>query len=243
MKSLPKSMSSADILWRHMPAAPEVAPELSSRVAGTRTFKQRGVVLFFTLIALLVMSLAVVALIRSVDTSAMIAGNLAFRQGATTSGDAGVEAAMAWLTAINGANTNINIMNNTPSVHPFNVDTPAAGYYSSLDPNLSLTDPSKPSHINWTDADSVSLGTDSNTGNTVRYVIQRLCRDANQPTQATRCIYGSADDDLTQKNIPYPQDVCLGDGCPKAGQAPMLRVTSRTDGPRNSVSYVQVFVY
>ena len=56
--------------------------------------KQRGVVLFFSLVALLAMSLAAVALVRSVDTSTMIAGNLSFKRAATTSGDSGIEAAL-----------------------------------------------------------------------------------------------------------------------------------------------------
>lgn len=243
MKSLPKPLLAADLLHRVMAANTCVAPGGTFRFTGVRLPEQRGVVLFFTLIALLAMSLAVVALIRSVDTNAMIAGNLAFRQAATISGDAGVETAMTWLTTKNAENAANNIMNNTPAIHAFNVDAPTAGYYSSLDPNLSLTDPTKPSHINWKDADSKSLGLDTATGNTVRYVIQRICRDANQPTQSTKCVYGSADDDLTEQNIPYPQDVCFGDGCPVAGQSPMLRITTRTEGPRSSVSYVQAFVY
>jgi len=56
--------------------------------------RQRGVVLFFALIALVVMSLAAVALIRSVDTNTLIAGNLAFKQAATSSGDSGLEMAI-----------------------------------------------------------------------------------------------------------------------------------------------------
>ena len=50
---------------------------------GCASMKQRGVVLFFALISLLAIMLAAVALIRSVDTSIMIAGNLAFKQAAT----------------------------------------------------------------------------------------------------------------------------------------------------------------
>lgn len=56
--------------------------------------KQRGVVLFFALIALVAMSLAAVALIRSVDTSTLIAGNLAFKQATKNSAEAGIEAAI-----------------------------------------------------------------------------------------------------------------------------------------------------
>lgn len=61
---------------------------------GGRLGAQRGVVLFFALISLLAIMLAAVALVRSVDTSTIIAGNLAFKQSATSSGDAGTETAV-----------------------------------------------------------------------------------------------------------------------------------------------------
>ena len=70
------------------------------RCAGT----QRGLVLFFALIALVAMSLAALALVRSVDTSTLISGNLAFRQAATTSADGGVENSVAVMTAMQAAN-------------------------------------------------------------------------------------------------------------------------------------------
>ena len=41
---------------------------------------QRGVVLFIALIVMVAMSLAAIALIRSVDTTNILIGNLAFRQ-------------------------------------------------------------------------------------------------------------------------------------------------------------------
>ena len=47
---------------------------------------QSGVVLFIALIVLVAMSLAGVALVRSVDTNLLIAGNLAFKQGDTCVG-------------------------------------------------------------------------------------------------------------------------------------------------------------
>ena len=48
-------------------------------------YSQKGFVLFLALVSLVVMSLAAVALIRSVDTNSLITGNLAFRQNATLS--------------------------------------------------------------------------------------------------------------------------------------------------------------
>ena len=60
-------------------------PAIASRRA------QRGVILFIALIVLVAMSLAGIALMRSVDTNVMIAGNLAFRQGATLAADRAFE--------------------------------------------------------------------------------------------------------------------------------------------------------
>ena len=158
-----------------------------------RIAKQRGVVLFFALVALVAIMLAAVALIRSVDTSTIIAGNLAFKQAATTSGDAGSEAAIAWLKTVDAANTSINVLNDP--THPFNKDHGAshpsdlyysAGYYSNTDPLLSLTANSG-TRIQWTDDDSVKVLPDpDSSGNTVRYVIQRMCRTANVKMTDTR---------------------------------------------------------
>ncbi len=204
---------------------------------------QRGVSLFFALIALLVISLAAVALIRSVDTSTLIAGNLAFKQSTTLSGDAGIEAAVAWLAATQTTNSTANVL--TDATHPFNITNAAAGYYSSTDPAVSLTDPSPIAPltgIQWSNTDSVLVGTDA-SGNTTRYVIQRMCRTPNVAIQNANCLFSGAAIDKNGQNIPLPQDICTGAGCPVAGQAPQLRITSRTAGPRNSVSYVQAFVY
>ncbi len=209
--------------------------------------RQRGVVLFFALIALVVMSLAAVALIRSVDTSTMIAGNLAFKQAATNSGDAGIEAAITWLAATEAANNAKNIL--TDATHPFNITNLAVnpGYHSSADPALNLT-----ADATWDGVNNVVVGTDG-SGNTTSYIIQRMCRTPNalpSPQELplltppkTGCLYSSAIEDKNGQNIPLPQDVCVGAGCPVAGQAPQVRVTSRTTGPRNTVSYIQAFVY
>lgn len=211
----------------------------SIKSIGNKTFHagQRGVALFFALIALLAISLAAVALIRSVDTSTLIAGNLAFKQGATSSGDTGVEAAITWLSATQTANNTVNVLTN--ATHPFNVTNAANGYYSATDPTVSLTDGTG---IQWTDADSVLVGTDG-SGNTTRYIIQRMCRTANVPIQTASCLFSAAAVNTNGQNIPLPQEVCQGAGCPMSGQAPQIRITSQTKGPRNTVSYIQAFVY
>jgi Tfp pilus assembly protein PilX len=208
--------------------------------------KQRGVVLFFALIAMLAIMLAAVALVRSVDTSTIIAGNLAFKQAATVSGDAGTEAAIAALTNIEVANKGLNVL--IDPAHPFNITdlTARPGYYSNADPALNLfADTTWDSDINDsnnTTHNSFVVGVDS-SGNKVRYVIQRMCRNPNVAIRDADCLFSGAIVDTNGQNIRLPQEICKGDGCPAAGQSPQIRITSRTTGPKNTVSYVQAFVY
>jgi Tfp pilus assembly protein PilX len=200
---------------------------------------QQGVVLFFTLIALVVMSLAALALIRSVDTGTMIAGNLAFKQSATTGAEAGIEAAVSWLEATQ-MSTSLNVLNDP--AHPFNNDDSANGYYSSFDPALSLTDSNAAKHIDW-GGDTKLVGTDR-AGNEARYVIQRLCRVANTVPTApdADCLYASDSNDVGSQAVPMPPDICSGSDCPVMGESPQYVITVRVRGPRGTESFVQNFV-
>ena len=204
--------------------------------------KQRGVALFFAMICLVAIMLAAVTLIRSVDTSAMISGNLAFQQAATASGDSGTEAAIAALAFTEANDGGKNVLNDAS--HPFNIDSPTTGYYASLDPAKSLTASSGActARFCWTAADSITLPIDS-SGNTVSYVIQRMCIASNVAVQNTSCLFSGAALDNNKQNIPLPQEICKGPGCPVAGQTPMNRITSKVVGPKNTISYVQAFVY
>ena len=64
-----------------------------------RIERQRGVVLFIALIVMVAMSLAAIALIRSVDTTNILIGNLAFRQASILPANIAVEQAAAALFA------------------------------------------------------------------------------------------------------------------------------------------------
>lgn len=198
---------------------------------GLKLYTQRGAVLFFALIALVVMTLAAVALIRSVDTNTLIAGNLAFKRSATSSGDAGTEAAIVWLQANLGA---------------LDTSNAGAGYYNSLNQDLDLM------KQNWSTI-GVSAGQD-NAGNTVRYVIQRLCN--HPPAQAasvnsgatiavseTTCILSDATPPNNEMAVLDATQVCNGPGCATTVGKPIYRVTAQVTGPRNTVSYVQAFVF
>jgi hypothetical protein len=211
-----------------------------------RMNKQRGVVLFFALICLLAIMLAAVALVRSVDTNTIIAGNLALQQAATRSGDVGTEAAMKWLMTVKNSNSGKNVL--TDPNHPFNQNDATNGYYASIDPLKGLTAPltlPATSLFNWNDNDSSDAIVDG-SGNSTRYIIQRMCRTAGVAAKDADCLYAGEIESGDGQHIPTPPEICKSDvgGCPPlAGQKPQIRITSRTTGPKNTLSYVQTFVY
>lgn len=197
--------------------------------------KQQGLVLFLALVALVVLSLAAVALIRSVDTNTLIAGNLSFKQTATASGDIGVETGIAWLSATNLANSGKNVY--TDLTHAFNLTDTTRGYYSSFDTALDLKTDGP-----WNAITNVPEVIDA-SNNRVRYIIQRMCRTNNAVVSIDDCLFSGAEKDINGKNVKLLQEICDGQGCPPAGSSPQLRITSRTLGPKNTVSYIQAFVY
>ena len=227
-------MQSYGLLTRSLPNS-----RLATKLA------QGGVVLFIALMALVAMSLAAVALMRSVDTGTLIAGNLAFRQAATTSADAVVETAMNDLFAL--SSSALDPMSD--SIHPLNNTNITTGYYSNADPALDLA-----ADTIWTSG-SKQVGTGPDTsGNTVRYIIQRMCQlpnttgdkvlsatefNQNGDKLGANCLLSDAETQpRSQRVIPDPEA-----GGKKSTNPPLYRVTVRVTGPRNTVSYVQAFVY
>ncbi|MEQ1487679.1 MAG: hypothetical protein ABL920_04250 [Methylotenera sp.] len=204
----------------------------------TKLSKQRGVVLFIALIALVVMSLAAVALIRSVDTNTLIAGNLAFKQSALVSSDRGVETALAWVEAKAGsaAATDLNADNSA------NADN---GYYATyLTPNLEDPAVLKAS-ATWNEAKTayaVAPDIDSGTGddgNNIRYIVQRMCRQAAVPT-ADICLFGQATQGNGSKKV---KDGPGAGAIISSQESPVYRITVKVTGPKGTVSYAQTYVY
>ena len=187
--------------------------------------RQRGTVLFIALIVLVAMTLAGIAIMRSVDTATLIAGNLAFKQGTIQASDNGLEQAYQWLLAnrLTLANTNLG-----------------SGYYSSRPGS----EPDWNDPLTWTDA--VTVGTDA-AGNTVSFVIHRLCNCPDTLYNGT-CASGSAQQCALTTASSTPPPPSQGDsfavGAPGFLEDPKLyyRVTVRTQGPRNTTSYVQSMV-
>lgn len=202
---------------------------------GQRVKREAGSALLFALIALVAMTIAAIALTRSVDTATLVAGNLAFRQAATSSGDQGVEAAIAAMNAWQTASAGKVVTSDL--THNFNVSKPGSGYYSFLDPALDLS-----SNATWTDARSSAVR-DCGYGDatcTYRYIIQRMCRTENALPTTENCLFSGRSQTGNDQKI--GQVSCEGAGCASTGLATQYRVTVRITGSKNAVSYIQAIL-
>jgi Tfp pilus assembly protein PilX len=212
--------------------------------------RQRGLVLLIAMIALVVLSLAAVALIRTVDSATIIAGNLAFKQSTTASGEAALIRANQWLATQAAVDPPVGFDNNNLAV----------GYYATMTSLTALRGlPSEKVYealtadATWAVANSQAAivkcnGIDSDkdcSGNTIRYVIERMCSHPGaaegsalaNPLQ--KCLFGPS---VESGGSHKP---CQGGGCSPAGAeaSPMFRITARSAGPKNTFGYIQSFVY
>jgi len=173
--------------------------------------RQSGVVLFIALIVVVALSLAGLATMRSVDTAALVASNIGFRQAAVHSADRGIQTAYDWVTVQVGGGVNM-ANDDTPNGYLATVPTGEA-------PDWYLQAAS------W--ASAKFLGADASS-NSVSYLIHRLCTPAGEcgQSQSTAAISGEGVDQSAPNYLKSPPQI-------------HYRVTVRTLGPRNTVAYVQ----
>ena len=190
---------------------------------------QQGVVLPVTLIVLVSMTLAGIALMRSLDTASVIAGNLAFKQSATASGDNGVEAAITWLRNNATALAQDNLVN---------------GYYATRQDALDMTGnrtASTTDNLNWTNTARVKTLAADGAGNVVAYVIHRMCDNVGALNAAT-CSTEQSLRGGSSKGILRPMMTYQPGSWKDVANRGYYRITARVTGPRNTTSYVQVVV-
>lgn len=203
--------------------------------------RQAGMVLLLALIVLVVMTLAGLAMVRSVDTGNLVAGNLAFKQSATAAGDAGTETAISWLRSVIGTSTLYQ-------------DQSAHGYYATSQDTLDLTGSSHDASralVDW-NLDNCSGNTPpacikpsaaiTVTGdNKVNYIIHRLCKTAGDPNASGN---SCATYKSTSSTSPKRGELKYGDD-KRFEPQPMeyYRITSRVKGPKNTISFVETIVH
>jgi type IV pilus assembly protein PilX len=209
--------------------------------------QQRGISLIVVLIGMVVITFAAVALLRSTDTGTLLAGNLAFKKTALSSGDTGTEAGITWLQASFTGTT-------------LHTDKTANAYYATSSDTCDMTGSRTPNTV----ADDVQWGavdpgadcqmqglllSDTlpglSAGYTVQIVINRMCNAAGNPNSVlsaagTPMVCSRADaannDGGNKSGHDYSHSAFTG------GSVTYYRVTTRITGPRETVRYVQAFV-
>lgn len=196
---------------------------------------QRGIVLLFTMIALVLMLIAVAASIRSVHTSTMVVGNLAFRRDLTNRAELAVAQAKSALDIGGALNSEAARSADHASAHysASRLASPAGGMgvpavlvsnaaydaagYSCMDGSGSpLPDCSKP-------------GAD---GILIRWVIDRQCVAGTASFATSACAYLEASNDKggsVQQATRKPRGTDRG----------LFRISVRVTGPRNTEAYIQ----
>lgn len=182
---------------------------------------QRGVVLLISLIVLVAMTLAGVAMVRSMDTTLGIAGNMAFKQATIQGSDIGTTAAYTWL----GANSAGATLQNSNSTNGYFATRPAS-------------EPDWFNEASWGNAYKINNLAPDAAGNRVRYIVHRMCTIAGA--------YNAVGNECA---LYYPTSGASSGGSMAVGSTqfegiPQLfyRVTTRVDGPRNTISIIQVSV-
>jgi hypothetical protein len=203
--------------------------------------------MLFALMTLVALSLAAVALVRSVNTGTLVVGNLGFKQDTTAYAEQASEAAIAYLSdQISGTTLNANVT--------------AEGYYATSYQELDATNrtPAVTTRavVDWA-GDACAAYTAGSfaggcltpkvsvaaNGNTTRYLITRLCSAALSATDPANVCAGplttSAAASTEKGGIDYANPTRFG--VPGAG--PYFRIVVRATGARNTTTYTETIVH
>lgn len=201
---------------------------------------QRGVSLLVALVALVVMTVAGFALLRSVDTGNVIAGNMAFREVTVHAADLGIEAAATYLHSTVNPSPDANLPSGC-SVATANANATDLGncrYTARMQGEYSNGVP----RVDWTVEDNIPKTTSN--GVSYQYVVERMC---NPDTSVDVTLTQAAKNETAKSRC--ATEVVEGGGSNKPsgyGSKPVskivavkYRVTVRVTGPRNTISTIQ----
>jgi Tfp pilus assembly protein PilX len=185
-------------------------------------FRQQGMISTLMAVIVLVVSLlAAMALMRSVDTSTNIATTLTFRQSALQ------EAERAYVDAQQ------KIIFTQPDSDG---DHKERGYYAQPQPATARSAGDIPDVLIKQTLGSIGTVPDNNDGNTVTYVVERLCPSTGTASASTCIVPGAT---ITSGNVSnQSSDNKTFNNLPNAA----FRLTVRVDGPKETTAYVQTIL-
>jgi type IV pilus assembly protein PilX len=186
-----------------------------------RSSSQSGIIVVFTLIAVVLLLIASVALVRSFDTSLNIAGNMGFKRDLVNQSERGIARAVSGMS-IGGALADETLRQNNAPAENYSATTLASDLHGI--PNILIND------NDWAASGTMTMLdiTDTNSQIRIRYVIDRLCVDFGPATPASCAV-----------SVPIPTGGSDALNRPIANTLPVYRISVRIRGPRNTQSFVQ----
>ncbi|HEX6020325.1 MAG TPA: hypothetical protein VFZ28_19685 [Burkholderiaceae bacterium] len=221
---------------------------------------QRGASLLFALITLVALALAASALVRSVDTGAVVMGNLGAKKATAAAADRATQQAINFL-----------VMNMTEATRlQDNSSNANQGYYATSKEAYDITGFDRPGDgsrmlVNW-DVDgscdyaksggslvgtcdtatrpSDSFWVDSTARLEARWLITRLCSTAGIDAKGSsnnNCAVALKASVVKDSSTGAPNQA-TGGGFQIQNQQPFYRIVVRVKGPRNAVTYTETIV-
>lgn len=198
--------------------------------------RQRGVSMLFALMTLVALSLAAVALVRSVDTSTLILGNLSFKEDSLLASDETTRLATT-LVASNSV--------------------PVEGYYKTMPANLDVTGSSSRTDrtvVDWKRNNCADYASGSfakciqpvdqrielPNGVWARYIVTKMCTDvaAGNP-DCVGPVNMSTGESVERGELQYKESER-----PKSSNSnEYYRIIVRTEGTRDTVSYTETIAH
>jgi type IV pilus assembly protein PilX len=186
--------------------------------------RQQGVVLIFSLIVLLILAIGAVALLRSVDTSLVSSGNLAFHRDLVNQAEQAVSSVMTEFKTSAlplGGNTTASVP--AANYSAVTLPTNAQGVPAALLDNTAFA-------AVGTAANDIVPSANSQV--TIRYVIDRLCQ-ATPPT-----VVASISTCVQSTGLPTGGTANRNTAVAPPS-ATIYRISVRVDGPRGTQAFLQ----
>ncbi|MDR2173686.1 MAG: hypothetical protein LBE32_05730 [Burkholderiales bacterium] len=190
---------------------------------------QQGLVLEIMLVVLVAIFLAAIGLYRSVDTSTGVSGNLAFKRDAENRAQVALNEALTWIENENNFRTYIIGGADFPggNFSQRMLQTDGKGIPVILG-NIGLFDST------YTTPPTAQMN-DMSSGMRVRYLIERMCTQDGPVSDAFCSVTDGSGTIKTRGTQP-------GETIGGRALRPLLRVSIRVDGPRDTVAYIQAMI-
>lgn len=217
----------------------------------TTKHHQQGATLLFALLTLVALMLSTLALVRSIDISTILMGNLGFKQDATASAEQATRQAIDWLSA------NLAALNADDATNGYYASTKESGATPVDATGNQLSSTNTRQLIDW-DNDSckastagsyaacaikpVTIATTINN-NTASYVIFRMCDKAgdlaaDSTINCVRPLNSNDGGSPIKGDLTYSEPERFG-----SASSPYFRILVRVQGARNTISYTETIVH